>query len=230
MLTDEQKRDLETRNVEGVTARRRADIVHRFTGKLNDRLDGLNDINYLINELPDSSIKNTVSKEHLFSAFKLVENLLEILYPIYLRGIGNEDLKYVKTYSIKDIKGLRGMMYYSKEMNKNDSNNIERVRITFPATEYEIEIHNEMEKHKNIVNNIIYGLRKEKKEVYSLPEFSKIINEIAARRGQIYEIETIYSSAEVVKDDPQPGDYATLPEINDAIVNFVKKENQETRS
>jgi hypothetical protein len=207
MLTDKQKNDLEIRNDKNVSPRRRADVVHRYTGKLEDRLNDIADINYLLRELPSSNVKKIVSYGHVYKALELVEELLGILDPAPIEEDREGVWQYVKIYRIINIKGIEGMKYDAKAAKKGRESNQEALKVSFPASEDEIQNYQKLSKIVDRIKNFLdddlridspkYKFKSPPK--YTLQEFGEIISKIAEERGQLYQVKTvssIYTSAD----------------------------------
>lgn len=141
MLTDEQKKTLTGRNDQGVTANRRADIVYRYTRKLKDRLDELGDANYLIGELPPTSVRETVAENHLMEALDLVEKLLELLDPWPVAEHENGGRWAFKTY---------GSKFPDYEPGKCGIQTMSRT-----ASNEEIELHQRLKNHLNKLQHYV---------------------------------------------------------------------------
>lgn len=99
----------------GLNAKQKGDFYYRMSKILKDELEGLNDLVFLMNELPDSYLEKIDLNETAKSAMKLTEELIKKLNPPQIRAkqLKNKKVGYVAVKNF--ILGPFNEKYYYKD-------------------------------------------------------------------------------------------------------------------
>jgi hypothetical protein len=85
MLTENQKDAFRRIKTGGLNPKQKGDFYYRMSKILKDELEGLNDVSYLLDELPKSYLEKIDLKETAVAAIKLTEKLIKKIGPVKVK-------------------------------------------------------------------------------------------------------------------------------------------------
>lgn len=103
MLTDRQKETFKELKEGKLTAKQKADFYYRMSNILKDNLEGLEEMAFLLKEIPDNYLEKINLIVAAISAMKLTEELIKKLDPPQVRKknlVGKPALEAVKSFDL----------------------------------------------------------------------------------------------------------------------------------
>lgn len=151
----------------GLSAKQRGDFHYRMSKILKDELEGLNDLVFLLNELPDSYLENKVDlRKAAVDAMGLTEKLIDMLDPPAIR---EDDHQAKQRFRVDLASVLPGF-----------PSTIAMYNTSYLPSEEEIDFSNRLLYHTQRLKEILTGGQLPK--LYSVREFDMILSNLRKKR------------------------------------------------
>ena len=151
----------------GLSAKQRGDFHYRMSKILKDELEGLNDLVFLLNELPDSYLENKVDlRKAAVDAMGLTEKLLDKLDPPALREDNNQAKQRFRVDLASALPGFPSTTAIYKA--------------SYSPSEEEIAFSHRLSCHTQRLKEILTGGQLPK--LYSVREFDMILSNLRKKR------------------------------------------------
>jgi len=167
MLNSKQRETFQKIKEGGLTAKQKGDFYYRMSKILKDELEGLNDLVFLLNELPDSYMKNKIGFEKAaVDAMGLTEKLIDMLDPPAIR---EDDHQAKQRFRVDLASALPGF-----------PSTVAMYKASYSPSEEEIAFSHRLSCHTQRLKEILTGGQYPK--LYSVREFDMILSNLRKNR------------------------------------------------
>ena len=197
----------------GLTAKQRGDFQYRMSRILKDELEGLNDLVFLLNELPDSYLKNKIDlRKAAVDAMGLTEKLIDMLDPPAIREDNHQAKQRFRVDLASALPGFPSTIAIYKA--------------SYSPSEDEIDFSHRLLCHTQRLKEILTGGQLPK--LYSVREFDMILSDLRKKRDFRIEEQGLVKtpSKELIDKIQNDGDFIPSSDVDRAKTILSRKMNE----
>jgi hypothetical protein len=197
----------------GLTAKQKGDFYYRMSKILKDELEGLNDLVFLLNELPDSYMKNKIDfKKVAVDAMGLTEKLIDMLDPPAIREDNHQAKQRFRVDLASALPGFPSTIAIYKAF--------------YSPSKEEIDFSHRLLCHTQRLKEILTGGQLPK--LYSVREFDMILSDLRKKRDFRIEEQGLVKtpSKELIDKIQNDGDFIPSSDVDRAKPILSRKMNE----